>query len=232
MITKKAIIFRLGALDRWSVDPLAVLAENGFASTADVTEVGNLAELALTKGSLEIAKLFTADAEYLCCASRPRAARALLDFCGIDLRALAITWLALDWDARALKNSCGTPWYPVIDRERCTGCGICHDYCLFSTYRRDDQSPPPQRVRVASPLNCKPGCPACARLCGSGALIFPFCPEPSLNGALEADAPRAQSDLLKEFEADPIKVLAERRRKRRLLDDRPIADAERDRFLE
>jgi ferredoxin len=230
-MSRKVIILRLGEQDVFVKDPYAVLAENGIGEDLPAVEFNHLAAAALERGNPELVRLFAGSAECICCASRPRAVRALLDFCGIDIRPLTVTWLALEWDAHALKKACGTPWYPVIDRDRCTGCGICHDYCLFSTYRRDDQRAPARRVRVEAPLNCKPGCPACARLCGSGALIFPFCPEASLNGALEGDAPPAQSDLLREFEADPMKVLEERRRKRRLLDDRTLADAERNRFL-
>ena len=31
------------------------------------------------------------------------------------------------------------------------------------------------RVSVAQPDNCKPGCPACARVCPASAIIFPEC---------------------------------------------------------
>jgi len=59
-------------------------------------------------------------------------------------------------------------WYPVIDRDRCTGCGKCHDFCLFGVYDRDGR-----RVTIVQPDNCKPGCPACARVCPVGAIMFP-----------------------------------------------------------
>jgi hypothetical protein len=82
---------------------------------------------------------------------------------------------------------------------------------------------------VTNPLNCKTGCPACARLCKSGALIFPFSPDSSINGALEGGESRGASELLAAFEADPMKVLAERRKKRRLIDERKFSEAESDR---
>jgi len=66
---------------------------------------------------------------------------------------------------------CDTPaprWYPVLDPDRCTHCGQCVDFCLFGVYERREG-----RVTVVHPDNCKPGCPACARVCPDGAIMFP-----------------------------------------------------------
>ncbi len=226
----KVIIFRLGELDCFTGDPREVLSESGFDSSGELIEFNELAAAALTRGNPALSALFADAAEYLCCASRPRTVRALLDFGGIDFRSKKITWLALDYDPAALKRAHGTPWFPVIDRERCTGCGICHDYCLFSTYIRDDRAAAERRIQVQHPLNCKTGCPACARLCRSNALIFPFNPEPTINGALDVIGSQPESELLRAFDADPMKVLEERRKKRRLMDEQRVADAERDSF--
>ena len=228
---KKAIIFRLGELDRFMVDPRIVLSENGVGSDVAVTEFNDLAEAALDKGNPELQALFADAADYVCCASRPRAVRAMLDIARIDYRSRNIIWLSVDYDEKALKSAHGTPWYPVIERDRCTGCGICHDYCLFGTYIRDDSLENNYRIQISKPLNCKVGCPACARLCKSNALIFPFNPEPGINGALEDADSRGESDLLKAFEADPMKVLEERRKKRQLLAQQELADSERDSHL-
>lgn len=225
---KKAIIFNMGALDRFTADPHALLAGSGVEQSHPVIEFNELAAAALKHGNPELNALFSDDAEYVCCASRPRAVRAMLDFCGIQFRERAVIWIAVAYDTAALKNAHGTPWYPVIDRERCTGCGICHDYCLFGTYRRDNSLDPAHRIQVAHPLNCKVGCPACARLCVRGAVIFPFNPEPGINGELETPASSAESDLLKAFEADPMKVLAERRKKRQLIAEQHLVDVQRD----
>ena len=225
---KKAIIFNLGDLDRFTVDPYTVLIDNGVDSSVDVIEFNELAAAALKKGNPELFALFADDAEYVCCASRPRTVRALLDFAEVDYRSKNISWFCVDYDETALKSAHGTPWFPVIDRDRCTGCGICHDFCLFGTYVRDDSLDPSRRIQVANPLNCKVGCPACARLCKSAALIFPFNPEPGINGGFDDAASRADSDLLKAFEADPMKVLAERRKKRQLIAEQNLADSERE----
>jgi len=60
-------------------------------------------------------------------------------------------------------------WYPVVDYDACQRCGQCADFCLFGVYvLGEDRS-----VRVAQPDNCKTGCPACARVCPKGAILFP-----------------------------------------------------------
>ncbi len=70
-------------------------------------------------------------------------------------------------------------WYPVLDYERCRECGQCHDFCLFGVFTREGR-----RVLASDPDKCKPGCPACARLCPAGAIIFPHCsPDPAIAGA-------------------------------------------------
>ena len=68
-------------------------------------------------------------------------------------------------------------WYPVLDREKCVNCGKCHDFCLFGVYSLEDG-----QVKVAQPLNCKNNCPACARVCPVGAVIFAKHPEAPING--------------------------------------------------
>lgn len=64
----------------------------------------------------------------------------------------------------------GERWYPVVDERRCTHCGSCHQFCLFGVYALDGQG----RVRIVHPDQCKPGCPACSRICPQGALMFPL----------------------------------------------------------
>ena len=90
-----------------------------------------------------------------------------------------------------------TRWYPVVDYERCRGCRQCHDFCLFEVYDVDDE----HGVRVVRPDNCKPGCPACARVCPQGAIMFPHYADPAIAGDLDAtqippgerEAPSAES---------------------------------------
>ncbi|MHB9132469.1 MAG: ATP-binding protein [Armatimonadota bacterium] len=61
-------------------------------------------------------------------------------------------------------------WYPVTDRSRCNNCRHCLQFCLFGVYELDEQG----AVMVQRPDQCKPGCPACSRVCPQGAIIFPL----------------------------------------------------------
>ncbi|MFV0346405.1 MAG: ATP-binding protein [Bacteroidales bacterium] len=68
-------------------------------------------------------------------------------------------------------------WYPVLDKDRCTECGKCYDFCLFGVYSKEDG-----KVKVINPQNCKNDCPACARTCPATAIIFPKYPKSPVNG--------------------------------------------------
>lgn len=73
-------------------------------------------------------------------------------------------------------------WYPLLDAQKCVNCGKCHDFCLFGVYTMEQGE-----VSVANPTNCKNNCPACARVCPVGAVIFAKHDEAPINGG-EAQA--------------------------------------------
>ncbi len=223
----RAVLISLGVRDRLCADGLAAVAARAGVPPEDVVRVDDLAARALEQADSLTACFTGADLVIGC--SRPRAARALLAFAGVVLPADA-DWLTLPFDSAALKAEYGVPWYPVIDRTHCVGCGTCLDYCLFSVYARDDARAVHERIRVASPLNCKTGCPACARLCPEGALIFPFCAEAELNGGNEAPVRRTADALAALLGDDPMRVLAERRARKRLIDPAKFEQAEKDRI--
>jgi len=226
----KAYLFILGSRDQLAQESPAKLASDAGIATADLMVIDNLAERAVSNDPSLLA-LFNDSAEYIAGASRPRAAQALLAFAGVDIYAKRIAWKALPYSEQALKDEYGVPWFPVIDRTRCTGCGTCADYCLFSVFKTDSRRESSERIRVDAPLYCKTGCPACSRLCPTGALIFPFCAEAALNGSVDQPQPRTKEDALASLGADPHKVLAERREKRRLIDPEKFQQAEKDRIL-
>lgn len=123
------------------------------------------------------------------------------------------------------------PWFPVIDRARCTACRQCADFCLFGVYTFENG-----RIDVRNPSGCKPHCPACARICPRSAIVFPKHDEAPINGAPvtdeEAEAARIRKDLHELLGDDLDAALAERKRRalaRRLLDPEKVrlAKAER-----
>jgi len=70
-------------------------------------------------------------------------------------------------------------WYPVLDYSLCENCKQCMEFCLFGVYSTDDG-----RVVASEPDKCKPGCPACARVCPNGAIMFPhYTTDPAIAGA-------------------------------------------------
>jgi NAD-dependent dihydropyrimidine dehydrogenase PreA subunit len=83
-------------------------------------------------------------------------------------------------------------WFPVLDRQRCTDCKQCLNFCLFDVYAVDDAG----RVQVRNPANCKNECPACARVCPQAAIIFPKYPDAPINGA-EVDEASLERESMK-----------------------------------
>jgi NAD-dependent dihydropyrimidine dehydrogenase PreA subunit len=62
------------------------------------------------------------------------------------------------------------PWAPVVDVERCSGCGACLDECPNGVYALDDQE---GVARVVAPNQCVVLCDKCAPACPSDAISFP-----------------------------------------------------------
>ncbi|MBE7466158.1 MAG: ferredoxin family protein [Planctomycetes bacterium] len=60
-------------------------------------------------------------------------------------------------------------WYPVVDYDACTNCMECLDFCLFGVYGVDAGG----TLRVTNQDECRSDCPACARVCPVGAIVFP-----------------------------------------------------------
>lgn len=97
-------------------------------------------------------------------------------------------------------------WYPALDKERCSDCGKCHDFCLFGVYTIEAGV-----VKVKQPRNCKNNCPACARMCPNKAIIFPKYEKSPINGGLE-DEEQAVSLDAKTIYADTLRARLERRK--------------------
>jgi len=72
-------------------------------------------------------------------------------------------------------------WYPVIDYQECQNCLECVNFCLFGVYTIGENQVP----LVEQPDQCRHGCPACARVCPAGAILFPEYDDPMISGRLK-----------------------------------------------
>ena len=59
-------------------------------------------------------------------------------------------------------------WNPIIDIDKCTGCGACAEFCPNEVYDLVGES-----MTVAKPLNCVPACDKCEGECPVSAITFP-----------------------------------------------------------
>lgn len=110
-------------------------------------------------------------------------------------------------------------WYPVIDRDRCSGCLECLNFCLFGVYGTDSSDD----ILIEQPDACRPGCPACSRICPEGAIMFPQHGDPAISGDAKASLEGLKLDLSQLFSgADPSALaLAERDRAVEAMESQP-----------
>ena len=90
-------------------------------------------------------------------------------------------------------------WYPVIDYSRCRNCKQCVGFCLFGVYSAAGGT-----ARVVQPAQCKTDCPACARVCPAGAIIFPK----YKSGPISGEEPRRAAVRREKMQTDQASVLA------------------------
>ncbi len=85
-----------------------------------------------------------------------------------EAKILAVTGKGSAGAVRDLREEVVERWYPVIDFDRCVHCYECVEFCLFGVYELTVD----EKVVAAIPDNCKPGCPACSRVCPTAGIIF------------------------------------------------------------
>ncbi len=108
-------------------------------------------------------------------------------------------------------------WYPVIDFSRCGDCLECLNFCLFGVFGVDDDG----RPMVEQPDACRPGCPACSRICPEGAIMFPQHNDPAIAGDPERSRKELKLDLSQLFRGADPREIAEAERKRALQRQHP-----------
>lgn len=172
---------------------------------------------------------FMNDCEIHAVACYPRAIEALFAFAGIKPKSLTVHNLRKFSPAEILDKLPETetkaelpeqaqnpgkwiPWYPVLEKSRCTECGQCMDFCPFDVYDRD----PETGIRPARPHNCKNECPACARICPELAIIFPKHPQSPVNGDEIRESDKASraipEELNKKLQEQGIHAVLEKRK--------------------
>ncbi len=104
-----------------------------------------------------------------------------------------------------LEGPVSARWYPVIDYDRCANCLECLNFCLFGVFGLDASA----AVHVEQPDACRPGCPACARVCPSGAIMFPEHADPTISGKQSAKPAAGIAQLLPVL--DPLRLAAAER---------------------
>ncbi|MCD6449847.1 MAG: 4Fe-4S binding protein [Thermotogaceae bacterium] len=61
-------------------------------------------------------------------------------------------------------------WHPIIDENKCTGCGMCITSCGRNVFDYDWKE---RKAVVARPLQCMVGCTSCQVWCVFNAISFP-----------------------------------------------------------
>ncbi|MCM8761871.1 MAG: ferredoxin family protein [Candidatus Omnitrophica bacterium] len=61
-------------------------------------------------------------------------------------------------------------WHPIIDEDKCVGCGLCFTTCGRNVFDYDKDR---KKAIVARPLQCMVGCTSCEVWCIFNAISFP-----------------------------------------------------------
>jgi len=60
-------------------------------------------------------------------------------------------------------------WNPIVNEEKCIGCGLCVTSCGRGVYKFDYKN---RKTKVVNPSNCMTACITCSNLCPVQAISF------------------------------------------------------------
>ncbi|HOE34400.1 MAG: ferredoxin family protein [Chloroflexi bacterium] len=70
------------------------------------------------------------------------------------------------WEGRPREQ---IPWFPIVSRDLCNGCGACIEICPKGVFVKEDSG----KVFVADPFLCIVGCCFCKSACEPKAILMP-----------------------------------------------------------
>ncbi|MDA3800298.1 MAG: hypothetical protein PF692_14625 [Kiritimatiellae bacterium] len=160
-----------------------------------IVELEDFCDIAVTNTS--VCKSLLENSECIIACSE-KAIKAILDYINVE-KSINIKGVNTETEEELLKYidsldqgdatkeivSASDSWNPFIERSLCTNCGQCYEFCIFKVYSKNEKG----EICITNPSACKDNCPACARLCPQGAIVFPKHPEPSINGSAEPIEP-------------------------------------------
>jgi NAD-dependent dihydropyrimidine dehydrogenase PreA subunit len=145
--------------------------------------------------------------------------------------------LGANGQARQVEEHTRPRWYPVIDYQRCNNCLECLNFCLFGVFSLDEDN----SILIEQPDACRPGCPACSRICPEGAIMFPQHKDPGIAGDPKASRGGLKLDLSQLFggqtpaelaAAERDRALAERKTNHAAPVDKPADKDELDQLID
>ncbi|HID78406.1 MAG TPA: hypothetical protein EYP56_20745 [Planctomycetaceae bacterium] len=130
--------------------------------------------------------------------------------------------LGADGRVRRIEEKPSARWYPVIDYGRCNHCLECLNFCLFGVFSLQEN----RQLSVEEPDACRPGCPACSRICPQGAIMFPQHDDPAIAGDPKASRSAWKLDLSQLFSGQSPAELAAAERARALAEQQGAGEAD------